>query len=94
MHALLDVPVLWNLRALDVLATENNIFLGVSDNRLQNVVFTLDKLKLCLGQPGENSHIPAGFFRKSRLAEVDICYMLVESQNNLMSIWQSQYDFT
>lgn len=26
---------------------------GVSDNRLQNVVFTLDKVKLCLGKPGE-----------------------------------------
>lgn len=26
---------------------------GVSDNRLQNVVITLDKVKLCLERPGE-----------------------------------------
>ena len=26
---------------------------GVSDNRLQNVVITLDKVKLCLSKPGE-----------------------------------------
>ena len=26
---------------------------GVSDNRLQNVVITLDKVKLCLERPGQ-----------------------------------------
>lgn len=29
---------------------------GVSDNRLQNVVITLDKVKLCLERPGEPAH--------------------------------------
>ena len=30
---------------------------GVSDNRLQNVVITLDKVKLCLERPGELSKL-------------------------------------
>lgn len=29
---------------------------GVSDNRLQNVVITLDKVKLCLERPGSHSY--------------------------------------
>ena len=32
---------------------------GVSDNRLQNVVITLDKLKLCLERPGTSAIAPA-----------------------------------
>jgi len=31
---------------------------GVSDNRLQNVVITLDKVKLCLGKPGQPQEAP------------------------------------
>lgn len=30
---------------------------GVSDNRLQNVVITLDKVKLCLERPGSHSYL-------------------------------------
>ena len=32
---------------------------GVSDNRLQNVVITLDKVKLCLERPGTSATAPA-----------------------------------
>ena len=30
-----------------------HVCVGVSDNRLQNVVITLDKVKLCLERPGQ-----------------------------------------
>ena len=44
---------------------------GVSDNRLQNVVITLDKVKLCLERPGQppaltTSPLPADAFRHMR----------------------------
>ena len=38
----------WSLAGLTLLMPA-----GVSDNRLQNVVITLDKVRLCLSRPGE-----------------------------------------
>jgi hypothetical protein len=37
---------------------ETSELAGVSDNRLQNVVITLDKVKLCLGKPGQPLEAP------------------------------------
>jgi len=38
---------------LDYIIKYRHMCAGVSDNRLQNVVITLDKVKLCLERPGQ-----------------------------------------
>ncbi len=42
---------------------------GVSDNRLQNVVITLDKVKLCLSKPGQCLNAPLRLLTDSEVAE-------------------------
>jgi hypothetical protein len=53
---------------LDYIIKYRHMCAGVSDNRLQNVVITLDKVKLCLERPGQlsaltTSSLPADAFR-------------------------------
>ncbi|CAL8467814.1 g7352 [Coccomyxa elongata] len=42
---------------------------GVSDNRLQNVVITLDKVKLCLNKPGQCQNAPLRLLAESEVVE-------------------------
>ena len=42
----------------DMWSIRMQLHAGVSDNRLQNVVITLDKVKLCLERPGESLILP------------------------------------
>ena len=41
----------------------------MSDNRLQNVVITLDKVKLCLSKPGQCLNAPLRLLTDSEVVE-------------------------
>ncbi len=44
-------------------------FAGVSNNRLQNIVITLDKVKLCLNKPGQCQRAPLRLLSEAEVVD-------------------------
>lgn len=57
--------------------------IGVSNNRLQNIVITLDKVKLCLNKPDQCRNCPLRL-----LSEAEVVEYLWSGKTRIMHVWQ------